>query len=433
MRIRALGGTFRSGEINVPGDKSISHRAVMLGALADGQSVVRGCLLGGDVLSTIGCFRDMGVEINTEGGTVFVHGVGIAGLQSPKRPLDAGNAGTCMRLLSGVLSGQPFTSTIVGDHSLSKRPMSRVIVPLERMEAKIRASESGTAPLTIEGRRPLRAITYELPVPSAQIKSAVLLAGLYADAVTTVIEPEMVRDHTERMLSAFGVRVARNGREVSITPSSLSAQEVVVPADISSAAFFMVAALISEDCGLTIRGVGANPLRTGVIDILRAMGGRLAVKNLRVVNGEEVADIEIRSSDLRGIEISEEWVSRAIDELPVVMIAAAFAEGVTRISGAAELRVKESDRIEAMVGGLRGIGVDATPTPDGAIIRGQSRAAGGVRVQTYFDHRIAMSFAIAGLRCDEPLLIDDADAIFTSFPSFTELAGGSGISLVCEP
>lgn len=429
MQIEASGGTTIDATIEVPGDKSISHRSIILGSISSGFTTVFNCLMGADVLSTIGCFRQMGVSIEVSGPDVTIHGVGRTGLEAPRRPLDAGNAGTCMRLVSGVLAGQPFESTFVGDESLSRRPMRRIIDPLQRMGAKIEATPAGTAPLRIIGRRPLTPIRYALPVASAQIKSAVLLASLYADGETIVVEPERVRDHTERMLLAFGGRVTRSGDEVTVAPTDLHGTNIRVPGDISSAAFFIVAALLSQSCSLRIEKVGLNPLRTGAITILREMGGDIAIENEHTEGGDAVGDIVIRSSQLRGITIDPALVSSAIDEFPIIFVAAAFARGTTLITGAAELRVKESDRIASMVNGLRQLGIQVEATADGAVIHGVDEAAGGVTIDTHYDHRIAMSFSIASLRCKQPLKISDAESIETSFPSFSGLSARLGLRI----
>jgi 3-phosphoshikimate 1-carboxyvinyltransferase len=429
MLIKARGGDFLGGQLEVPGDKSISHRAAILGSIAEGQTVIRNCLMGADVLSTIGVFQALGVNARVAGTTVTIDGVGLYGLRAPTVPLDAGNAGTCMRLVSGILAGQPFTSTFIGDESLSKRPMLRVIEPLTLMGAKVSSASGGKAPLEIQGRRPLHAISYRSPVSSAQVKSCVLLAGLYADGVTGVVEPQPTRDHTERMLAAFGVPIAVNGANTEVTPAQPRAAELTVPGDISSAAFFIVAALLSKDAELTVSNVGLNPLRTGCIEILRSMGGDILVFNERKVGGELVGDIRVRSSALTGVVIDPHLVPSAIDEFPIIFVAAAFARGETVISGAHELRVKESDRIATMVDGLNAIGVQAEATSDGALISGCDEADGGTAVKTGYDHRVAMAFSIASLRTRREIAIEDAESIFTSFPSFFDLAKAVGIEI----
>ena len=343
--------------IEVPGDKSISHRAVMLGSLAKGVTTVRKCLLAADVVSTIGMMRAMGVSIEIANGQVTITGAGESGLTRPNAELDAGNAGTAMRLMAGILAGQPFESVLVGDHSLSKRPMGRVATPLGQMGAQIQLSASGTAPMRITGTPKLRGITYDLPVASAQVKSAVLLAGLYADGATTVIERKPTRNYTETMVAAFGGNVSVNGQEIQVERSSLKGRDVVVPGDISSAAFFMVAAAINPGASITIRNVGINPTRTGIVDALRLMGARVELSDRRSSGGEEVADITVTGAELSGIELDADIAPRMIDEFPVFFIAAAFANGTTVVRGAEELRVKESDRIETMLVGLRQLGV----------------------------------------------------------------------------
>jgi 3-phosphoshikimate 1-carboxyvinyltransferase len=429
MLINASGGNIQSARLVVPGDKSVSHRSVILGALAKGTTSVTNCLMGGDVLSTIGVFREMGVHATIDGTSVEIRGVGLNGLRAPSRPLDAGNAGTCMRLVSGVLAGQPFKSVFIGDESLSRRPMRRIITPLEQMGARIRATDAGTAPLEIEGLRPLKAIDYRSPVSSAQIKSGVLLAGLYADGRTSVTESQQTRDHTERMLTAFGVPVEVDGTRVTVTPAQPIATQLAVPSDISSAAFFIVAGLLSRDAEIVIANVGLNPLRTGCIEILRSMGGDITVLDERLVGGEPVGDIRVRSSDLSGVAIDPKLVPSAIDEFPVIFVAAAFASGRTVITGAHELRVKESDRIATMIAGLNAIGVQAEAREDGAVITGCDQADGNATIETAFDHRVAMAFAIASIRARAPIAIKDGESIFTSFPSFFELAETIGLKL----
>ena len=419
-----------SGQARVAGDKSISHRSIMLGSLATGVTEVDGFLEGEDALATLACFRAMGVHIERPApGKVIVHGVGLHGLRAPSHTLDCGNSGTSMRLLSGILAGQSFDSTLIGDASLTRRPMKRVTVPLTHMGAVIETSETGTPPLRIKGGHRLNAINYEMPVASAQVKSAVLLAGLFAQGKTCVIEPVPTRDHTERMLQGFGYKVERHGRMVCITGGGeLHATAVDVPADISSAAFFMVGASIAEGSDLLLPHVGVNQTRIGVINILRAMGADLTLQNERIVGGEPVADIRVRGAKLHGIHIPEDQVPLAIDEFPALFVAAACAEGETVLTGAEELRVKESDRIQVMADGLRLLGVDATPTPDGMIIRGGKIGAG--RIDSRGDHRIAMAFAMAALRASGPLVIDDCFNVRTSFPNFIELACGAGVRVV---
>jgi 3-phosphoshikimate 1-carboxyvinyltransferase len=427
------GGQLR-GEARVPGDKSMSHRSIMLGSLAEGVTHVTGFLEAEDALATLQAFRDMGVQI--EGpikGCVTIHGVGKHGLKAPQNELYLGNSGTSMRLLSGLLAGQPFNSVLTGDKSLSGRPMKRVTEPLAAMGATIRTTEKGTAPLEITGRAgQLQGIDYKMPMASAQVKSCLLLAGMYAQGETRVTEPAPTRDHTERMLSGFSYPVKQQGSQVSITAQGkLTAADIDVPSDISSAAFFLVGATIAPGSDITLRHVGINPTRTGVISILRLMGASIEILNERVVGGEPVADLHVVSMPLKGIDIPEELVPLAIDEFPVLFVAAACAEGQTRLSGAEELRVKESDRIQVMADGLHTIGVNAQPTPDGMVIQGGGTIGGGV-VASHGDHRIAMAFAIAGLRAANPITILDCANVNTSFPEFKDLAKNLGLALGCE-
>jgi 3-phosphoshikimate 1-carboxyvinyltransferase len=422
------GGTLK-GEGRVPGDKSISHRSIMLGALAEGTTRVSGFLEAEDCLATMKAFKAMGVRIEgPDNGVVTIHGVGLHGLKAPSEPLYLGNSGTSMRLLSGLLAGQSFDTVLTGDPSLSRRPMKRVTVPLREMGAEIETTEAGTAPLKIKGGRKLKGFHYDMPVASAQVKSCLLLAGLYADGRTSVREPAPTRDHTERMLAGFGYPVARDGNLISVeSGGSLKASDVDVPSDISSAAFFLVGAAIAEGGDVTLRHVGINPTRTGVIDILKLMGADLEILNPREAGGEPVADIRVRASRLRGIDIPEHLVPLAIDEFPVLFVAAACAEGETRLTGAEELRVEESDRIQVMADGLKVLGIDATPTPDGMVIQGGK--LGGGRVDSHGDHRIAMAFSIASLRASGEIEIDDCANVNTSFPVFVPLARSLGLSI----
>ncbi len=427
-------GGHLSGEARVPGDKSISHRSIMLGSLAEGVTEVTGFLEGEDSLATLRAFRDMGVRIDgPENGRVTIHGVGLHGLKPPAGPLYVGNSGTSMRLLAGLLAGQNFDVHLTGDASLSGRPMRRVTDPLALMGAVIGTAENGTAPLDICGDQPLYGINFETPVASAQIKSALLLAGLYAKGRSCVTEPAPTRDHTERMLAGFGYPVEREGATACVTGGGkLTATPVEVPADISSAAFFMVGASISEGSDLTLRHVGINPTRIGVINILRAMGGDLTLSNEREVGGEPVADIRVRAAKLKGIRIDEAQVPLAIDEFPALFVAAACAEGETVLTGASELRVKESDRIQVMADGLQTLGVDARPCEDGIVIQGRAREAepiGRGRVSSHGDHRIAMAFAVAALRASGPIVIDDCANVNTSFPDFVNLARRAGLDI----
>ena len=416
-----------SGTLRVPGDKSISHRSIMLGSLAEGVTRVSGFLEGEDSLATLRAFRDMGVQIDgPHDGRVTIHGVGMHGLKPPSAPLDLGNSGTSMRLMCGLLAGQGMDVTLVGDTSLSRRPMKRVTGPLARMGAKIDSAEGGTAPLHINAVDTLDALHYDMPVASAQVKSCLLLAGMYAQGETCVTEPAPTRDHTERMLQGFGYKVQREGSRACLSGGgSLQACDIDVPADISSAAFFLVGASIAQGSDLLLEHVGMNPTRDGVINILRLMGADIEVLNARVVGGEPVADLRVRSAPLRGIRIPQDQVPLAIDEFPVLFVAAACAQGETVLTGAEELRVKESDRIQVMADGLAALGVDARPTPDGIVIQGGGAIAGG-RVDSHGDHRIAMAFTMAALRADGDIRIDDCANVNTSFPRFVELAAAAG-------
>lgn len=422
------GGTV-NGEARVPGDKSMTHRSVMLGALAEGVTEVSGFLQGEDALATVAAFREMGVNFDgPEDGRLTIQGVGLNGLQAPTRPLDMGNAGTGMRLLAGILAGQQFSSEMIGDASLMKRPMQRVITPLSRMGAQIESGEGGRPPLQIAASSGLRGIHYDLPMASAQVKSCVLLAGLYAGGQTSIIEPAPTRDHTERMLRGFGYRVDDDNGVVSLRGGgSLEATSIDVPADISSAAFFLVAASIAEDADLLLTHVGVNPTRTGVIDILNLMGANIELLNQREVGGEPVADLQVRSAKLKGIDIPRELVPLAIDEFPALFIAAACAEGQTVLRGAEELRVKESDRITAMAEGLTTLGIKNDILVDGLIIDGGS--IGGGVVETFHDHRIAMAFAIAGLRAQGEIRVLACDHVATSFPGFDALGCELGLKI----
>jgi 3-phosphoshikimate 1-carboxyvinyltransferase len=421
-----------SGRIRVPGDKSISHRSIMLGSLAEGTTHVEGFLEGEDALATLQAFRDMGVVIEgPHHGRVTIHGVGMNGLKAPAGPLYMGNSGTSMRLLSGLLAAQPFDTTLTGDASLSKRPMNRVAKPLREMGAVIETGPEGRPPLMIKGGQRLTGMDYEMPMASAQVKSCLLLAGLYAAGTTSVTEPAPTRDHTERMLRGFGYPVTVDGSTASVTSGhKLTATHIEVPADISSAAFFLVAGSIAEDSELVLEHVGINPTRTGVIDILKLMGGDITLENQREVGGETVADIRVRSAKLKGIDIPEDLVPLAIDEFPVLFVAASVAEGRTVLRGAEELRVKESDRIQVMADGLIALGVKAEPTPDGIIIEGGSISGG--EVWAHGDHRIAMSFSVASLRATAPIRIHDCANVATSFPNFLALSAQVGIRVAEE-
>jgi len=413
------------GEITPPPDKSISHRAIILSSLAEGRSIIRNFLYAEDPLSTIGAFRQMGVEIEIKGigargkgqdAEIIIEGKGLYGLQEPKEAIDCGNSGTTMRLLCGVLAGQPFSATLKGDASLSRRPMKRIIEPLSLMGAAFK-SENGYPPLTVTGGE-LNAIEYKSPVASAQVKSSILLAGLYCSGVTTVTEPEKSRDHTERMLRAAGVDINIDGLTVSLKGrAEPDPFDLTVPADFSSAAFFITAGIIVPGSEIFIRNVGINPTRTGLMEILQAMGADIRLENKREVSGEPVADILARHSPLSGTDISGDMVPRTIDEFPVLCVAAAAARGITRITGAKELRVKESDRIAGMTAELRKTGVNIEELEDGLIIEGREKLDSAV-IQSYGDHRIAMSMAIAGLIADGETTITETDCINTSFPGF---------------
>ncbi|MDP6199014.1 MAG: 3-phosphoshikimate 1-carboxyvinyltransferase, partial [Porticoccaceae bacterium] len=432
INYRVLPGGKAVGDIRVPGDKSMSHRSIMLGSLAEGLTEVTGFLEGEDSLATLQSFRDMGVVIEgPDQGRVAIHGVGLHGLKAPQKPLYLGNSGTSIRLLSGLLAGQAFDVELTGDASLSGRPMGRVADPLRQMGAVIETAEGGKPPLKITGGQKLSAINYAMPMASAQVKSCVLLAGLYSEGETSVVEPAPTRDHTERMLRGFGYQVTTDGDSASLQGGGhLTASRIDVPADISSAAFFMVAAAIVPGSDITLRHVGVNPTRVGVINILRQMGARIDLSNEIEVGGEPVADIRVQYGRLQGINIPEDQVPLAIDEFPVLFIAAACAEGVTVLTGAEELRVKESDRIQSMADGLVTLGIDAQPTADGIRIVGGQLGSG--EVHSHDDHRIAMAFTIAGLRANGEILVHDCNNVATSFPNFTDLARQIGIDLHSE-
>lgn len=417
-----------NGNIRVPGDKSISHRSIILSSIANGSSQISGFLQGEDSLNTIQAFRQMGVRIERDKDRVRVDGVGLNGLGAPAGDLEMGNSGTAMRLLLGLLAGQNFDSRLVGDSSLSSRPMRRVIDPLQSMGALIKSEQGGRAPLQVRASRGLHAIHYDMPVASAQVKSCLMLAGLYADGETIVREPAPTRDHSERMLRAFGCEVESADSVIRMRGGQvLTACDVEVPADISSAAFFMVAASIAPGSDITLQHVGINPTRTGVIDILRLMGGDIELLNQREIGGEPVADIRVLYADLNGIDIPLELVPLAIDEFPVLFVAAACAHGTTRLSGAEELRVKESDRIQVMADGLAELGIANQVEDDGIIVEGGQ--LGGGTVDAHGDHRIAMAFSVASLRASRDIRIKDSDNVKTSFPEFTELAREAGIRI----
>jgi len=421
-------GAQLSGAIRVPGDKSISHRAVMLGSLAEGITEITGFLNGEDCLCTMQAFRAMGVRIEQISETLLkVQGVGLRGLKAPASALDLGNSGTSMRLMSGLMSGQNFATRLIGDESLSRRPMKRVIGPLTQMGARIESNE-GRAPLHIHPVAGLQGISYASPVASAQVKSSVLLAGLYASGVTAVTEPEASRDHTERMLQSFGVKLDVRETYAAVQGGqSLKAARIEVPADISSASFFMLGAALVPGSEVLLRDVGVNPTRVGVIEILRRMGAEIEMQNPRAFGAEPVADIRVRGRVLTGIAIDKALVASAIDEFPAVFIAAACARGETVVTGAEELRVKESDRIQSMCDGLTALGISADAKPDGARITG-GLIRGGT-VDSKGDHRVAMSFAMAALRASAPIRILDCANVNTSFPGFAELAKSAGLKI----
>ena len=413
----------------MPGDKSISHRSIMLGSIAEGVTRVSGFLEGEDSLATLNAFRDMGVQIERNGSNVVIHGVGMRGLKEPKNPLNLGNSGTSIRLMSGLLSAQNFDSKLCGDESLSTRPMGRVINPLREMGADIFGDDS-RPPLTIKGGSKLSGIEYTLPVASAQIKSCLLLAGLYGEGITTVIENGISRDHTERMLRGFGYDVISSNNRISLEGGgSLKGCNIEVPSDISSAAFFMVAGCISKDSNITLNSVNINPTRTGVIDILKLMGGNIELLNQRLQAGELIADIKVSSSNLKGIQIPENLVPLAIDEFPVLFIAASCADGETVLTGAKELRVKESDRIQVMADGLTSLGIENHVLEDGIRILGGDFTKQASSIKSHHDHRISMAFAIASVRSKFDIEVEGVDNVKTSFPNFVELANSIGMSI----
>ena len=416
--------TALKGTLTVPGDKSISHHAIMFGALAEGTTTVHGFLKGADCLSTIDCFRRMGITIEEIDDTICVHGKGLHGLSESIQILDVGNSGTTTRLISGILAGQTFPSVLSGDASLNTRPMKRIMTPLHMMGADIEScKENGCAPLVIKGK-PLKAIRYNSPVASAQVKSCVLLAGLYADGETSVTEPALSRDHTERMLRSFGADIRSEGCTCTITPpETLHAQHIEVPGDISSAAFFIVAGLITPDSEILIQNVGINPTRAGILNVCKAMGANITLVNEREEGGEPVADLLVRSSELNGTAIEGDIIPTLIDELPVIALMACFAKGETIIRDAHELRVKESDRIEIVSRNLKAMGADVIPTDDGFIVNStfgkeQIPALHGADIECSLDHRIAMTFSVAGINADGETRILDSDCVDVSYPGF---------------
>jgi len=418
------------GEFLPPPDKSISHRAVIISSIADGKSHIRNFLCAEDPLRTVEAFRKMGVEIEelktqnsklkTQSTNLIIHGKGLMGLKEPEDIIDCGNSGTTMRLLSGVLAGQPFLATLTGDASLRRRPMQRIIAPLTEMGAIIKSEKGGYPPLQVRGGE-LRPIRYNSPVASAQVKSAILLAGLYCHGYTSVIEPGRSRDHTERMLKSAGIEVNIKGLEVSVKGrANVRPMDITIPGDFSSAAFFIVAATIVPESEILIRTTGINPTRVGLVDIMKRMGAHIEFTNIREISGEPVADIYIKHSELKGIEIDSDMVVKAIDEFPVICVAASVARGTTSITGASELRVKESDRIATIAEELKKMGVKVNELKDGIVIEGSNRLSAAT-IQSHEDHRVAMAMAVAGLMADGVTTIEDTECVNTSFPGFVEV------------
>lgn len=412
-RTRGLHGT-----ISIPGDKSISHRSIMFGSIAEGTTTIRNFLMGADCLATIDCFRSMGIAIDVSDEVVTVHGKGLHGLTKPDKTLDVGNSGTTTRLISGILSGQDFDVTLSGDESLNSRPMKRIMTPLNAMGANITSvHNNGCAPLSIKGSK-IKAFHYDSPVASAQVKSAVLLAGLYGDGPTSVTEPAVSRNHTELMLQSFGVDVRCEGKTATVyPPETMTGQDIVVPGDISSAAYFIVAGLITPDSQITMKHVGINPTRDGIIKVCQAMGADITLSNVQDDNGEPTADITVKSSKLHGTVIGGDLIPTLIDELPIIAVLACFAEGETVIKNAEELKVKESNRIDLMVNNLVRMGADAIATEDGMIIHG-GKPLHGISINCKYDHRIAMTFSIAGINADGETVIEDAQCVDVSYPTF---------------
>jgi len=429
MRFQVTPAKIRDASVTVPGDKSVSHRSLMLGSIAEGRTEVSGFLAGEDCLATLAAMRALGVKIEKRSASeMSIDGVGLRGLSAPRGDLDLGNSGTAMRLMAGLLCGQPFNSVLTGDESLTGRPMGRIITPLTKMGAAIDSDCDGTPPLQIAGGLRLHAIQYDLPIASAQVKSAILLAGLYADGTTIVNEPAVTRDHTERMLGTMGVEISSDGGRISLAGGqTLRACNVHVPADLSSAAFVILAAILAENADIQIKNVGVNPTRTGVINILQGMGADITLENPQLLGKEPVADIRVRSSQLQGGAVDPELVSLAIDEFPVLFVAAASAAGTTEFSGIGELRVKESDRIAAMADGMRILGIQVDESSDGAVIHG-GRFTGGT-VQSYGDHRVAMSLAVAGTVASDAVIVEDVAAVDTSFPGFCDCMAEIGANI----
>ena len=432
MDFRVTPSRLQDASITVPGDKSISHRALMLGSIAEGRTEVSGFLSGDDCMATVAAMRALGVIIEQPDATSLrIQGVGRDGLRAPSKDIDLGNSGTAMRLMAGLLAGQRFSCTLTGDASLTGRPMGRIIQPLTLMGAAIESDCDGTPPLQLSGGLSLHAIDYDLPIASAQVKSAVLLAGLYANGRTSVTEPAVTRDHTERMLASMGADISVQSGTVSIAGGQdLRGCTVDVPGDLSSATFIILATLVSQDADILIKKIGVNPTRTGVIDILKGMGADLVLENRRFLGKEPVADLRVRASQLQGGEVDPALVSLAIDEFPALFVAAAAAKGTTVFSGLEELRVKESDRIAAMADGLRRLGIDVEETPDGATVHGGRFKSG--EVESYHDHRVAMSLAIAGTIADGEVLVRGVDNVDTSFPGFRDLMISLGARIAAD-
>jgi 3-phosphoshikimate 1-carboxyvinyltransferase len=432
MRFSISPSKIRDATVTVPGDKSVSHRALMLGSIAEGRTDVSGFLAGEDCLSTLAAMRELGVEIHQPGPTeMTIEGVGLHGLQAPTSVLDLGNSGTAMRLMAGLLCGQSFDSELTGDKSLVGRPMGRIVTPLTAMGAAIESSCDGTPPLQISGGLKLSGIHYELPMASAQVKSAVLLAGLYANGTTSVKEPAVTRDHTERMLVSMGVTVQSVDGSISVCGGQrLQGRKVQVPADLSSASFVILAALLAENADIRILNVGVNPTRTGVIDILQSMGADISLENPQLLGEEPVADICVRSSQLQGGVVDPKLVSLAIDEFPVLFVAAAAAKGRTEFAGIGELRVKESDRIATMAEGMRILGIQVDESFDGAVVHGGRFGGGNVR--SFGDHRVAMSLALAGTVASGRVVVDDVESVDTSFPGFCACMNSLGADISSE-
>ncbi|MGE7759460.1 3-phosphoshikimate 1-carboxyvinyltransferase [Peribacillus sp. NPDC097895] len=421
MKTKTLQTNIQSlrGLIAIPGDKSISHRSIMFGALAEGETTVTNFLPGADCLSTISCFRQLGVHIEQEGHQVRIEGKGFHGLKEPEEVLDVGNSGTTIRLMMGILAGQDFSAVLVGDESIAKRPMSRVVNPLREMGAIIDGRKGAEyTPLFIRGGK-LQGFRYELPVASAQVKSAIILAGLQAEGETTIVEPEETRDHTERMIQEFGGKIEKDGQTIKVSGNQVfKGTTIQVPGDISSAAFFMVAAAITENSEVVLKNVGLNSTRSGIIDVMKSMGADISIE-MKASEGEPTGDITVRSSRLKGTTISGDLIPRLIDEIPVIALLASQAEGITTIKDAAELKVKETNRIDTVANELSILGADITPTADGLIINGRKALNGGM-VTSHGDHRIGMMLAVAALIADGEVELGDPDAIDVSYPQFFE-------------